>query len=43
VARVGVTDVPSFRRIFQRELGLSPAQYRRRLVDRPAAPGRRAR
>ena len=38
VARVGVTDVPSFRRIFQRELGLSPAEYRRRLVDRQAAP-----
>ncbi|MFA6954364.1 MAG: helix-turn-helix domain-containing protein [Thermoanaerobaculia bacterium] len=31
VARVGVSDVPSFRRIFQRELGLSPAEYRRRL------------
>jgi transcriptional regulator GlxA family with amidase domain len=31
VAGVGVTDVPSFRRVFRRELGLSPAEYRRRL------------
>ena len=38
VARVGVSDVPSFRRVFQRELGLSPAEYRRRLVDRPGPP-----
>jgi transcriptional regulator GlxA family with amidase domain len=28
---VGVSDVTSFRRIFQRELGHSPAQFRRRL------------
>jgi transcriptional regulator GlxA family with amidase domain len=31
VERVGVRDVPSFRKVFQRELGLSPAAYRRRL------------
>jgi AraC family transcriptional activator FtrA len=31
IARVGVSDVPSFRKIFRRELGLSPAEYRRRL------------
>ncbi len=31
VAAVGVSDVPSFRKVFQRELGLSPAEYRRRL------------
>jgi transcriptional regulator GlxA family with amidase domain len=28
---VGVSDVASFRRLFQRELGMSPAEYRRRL------------
>jgi transcriptional regulator GlxA family with amidase domain len=28
---VGVSDVPSFRKIFQRELGLSPAEFRRRV------------
>jgi AraC-like DNA-binding protein len=28
---VGVTDVPSLRRVFQRELGVSPAEYRRGL------------
>jgi transcriptional regulator GlxA family with amidase domain len=28
---VGVSDVTSFRRIFQRELGCSPAEFRRRL------------
>ncbi|MFL6578985.1 MAG: GlxA family transcriptional regulator [Povalibacter sp.] len=28
---VGVSDVASFRRIFQRELGYSPAEYRRKL------------
>jgi transcriptional regulator GlxA family with amidase domain len=32
---VGVSDVASFRRVFQREIGLSPAEYRRRL--RPGA------
>jgi transcriptional regulator GlxA family with amidase domain len=31
IAQVGVSDVPSFRKIFQRELGLSPAEYRKRL------------
>jgi len=31
IQRVGVSDVPSFRKIFQRELGLSPAEFRRRL------------
>jgi transcriptional regulator GlxA family with amidase domain len=31
LADVGVSDVTSFRRIFQRELGLSPAEFRRRL------------
>ncbi|HSP16059.1 MAG TPA: helix-turn-helix domain-containing protein [Thermoanaerobaculia bacterium] len=31
IERVGVSDVPSFRKIFQRELGLSPAEYRRRI------------
>jgi transcriptional regulator GlxA family with amidase domain len=31
IASVGVTDVPSFRKVFRRELGLSPAEYRRRL------------
>jgi transcriptional regulator GlxA family with amidase domain len=31
IAAVGVTDVSSFRRVFRRELGLSPAEYRRRL------------
>lgn len=31
IARVGVRDLPSFRKVFQRELGLSPAEYRRRL------------
>jgi transcriptional regulator GlxA family with amidase domain len=34
LAQIGVSDVASFRRVFQRELGLSPAEYRRRL--RPA-------
>lgn len=31
VAGVGVTDIPSFRKVFRRELGLSPAEYRKRL------------
>jgi transcriptional regulator GlxA family with amidase domain len=31
IQRVGVSDLPSFRKVFQRELGLSPAQFRRRL------------
>ena len=31
LADVGVSDVTSFRRIFQRELGLSPAEFRKRL------------
>lgn len=43
---VGVSDVSSFRRVFQRELGCTPAEYRRRLrVERaasaPVARGRR--
>ena len=33
---VGVSDVASFRRVFQRELGVSPAEYRRRLQRRAA-------
>ncbi len=33
VAQVGVSDVPSFRKVFRRELGLSPAEYRRRLRE----------
>ena len=28
VAAVGYSDVPAFRRLFQRQVGLSPAQYR---------------
>jgi len=28
---VGVSDVASFRRVFQRELGYSPAAFRKRL------------
>lgn len=31
IVQVGVSDVPSFRRIFRRELGMSPAEYRRHL------------
>jgi len=31
IVSVGVTDVPSLRRVFQRELGVSPAEYRRGL------------
>jgi transcriptional regulator GlxA family with amidase domain len=31
LAEVGVSDVTSFRRVFQRELGYSPAEFRRRL------------
>lgn len=31
LAEVGVSDVTSFRRVFQRELGHTPAQWRRRL------------
>jgi AraC family transcriptional activator FtrA len=31
IASVGVTDLPSFREVFRRELGISPAEYRRRL------------
>jgi len=31
LAEVGVSDVASFRRVFRRELGYSPAEYRRRL------------
>jgi AraC-like DNA-binding protein len=31
ILSAGVSDVPSFRRVFQRELGISPAEYRRRL------------
>lgn len=29
--RVGVSDVSSFRKLFQREIGLSPSEFRRRL------------
>jgi len=32
IRRVGVTDLPSFREVFRRELGLSPAEYRRRVM-----------
>lgn len=35
--QVGVSDVASFRRVFQREIGLSPAEYRRRLRPQGAA------
>ena len=31
LAEVGVSEVASFRRVFRRELGYSPAEYRRRL------------
>ena len=31
IQKVGVSDVPSFRKVFQRELGLSPSEFRRRL------------
>jgi transcriptional regulator GlxA family with amidase domain len=31
IQRVGVADVPSFRKVFQRELGMSPAEFRRKL------------
>lgn len=33
LADVGVSDVTSFRRVFQRELGHSPAEFRRHLAD----------
>jgi len=33
MAKVGVSDVPAFRKIFRRELGVTPAEYRRRLRD----------
>lgn len=33
---VGVSDPASFRRVFQRELGLSPAQYRRQTRSAPS-------
>ena len=36
VERVGYSDVPAFRRVFLRSVGLSPAQYRQRF-RRPAA------
>lgn len=36
LARVGVSDLPSFREVFRRELGLTPAEYRRRLRGEPA-------
>ncbi len=45
IAQVGVSDVPSFRKVFQRELGLSPAEYRRRLrahAHRPTSSSRRS-
>jgi transcriptional regulator GlxA family with amidase domain len=32
LARVGVSDVASFRRVFRREIGYSPAEFRRRLT-----------
>lgn len=35
LAEVGVSDVTSFRRIFQRELGHSPAEFRRTLASEP--------
>jgi transcriptional regulator GlxA family with amidase domain len=31
MAEIGVSDVASFRKVFQRELGCSPAEYRKRL------------
>ncbi|HEX7115435.1 MAG TPA: helix-turn-helix domain-containing protein [Steroidobacter sp.] len=44
LAEVGVSDVASFRRVFRRELGYSPAEYRRRLPSRKNADcGRRDR
>ncbi len=36
LAGIGVSDVAAFRRVFQRELGCSPAEYRRRLLPEPA-------
>ncbi len=38
IRRVGVSDVPSFREVFRRELGLTPTEYRRRLIA-SEAPG----
>jgi AraC family transcriptional activator FtrA len=39
IGRVGVSDPVSFRRVFQRELGYSPAEFRRKLRrDRVAHP-----
>lgn len=35
---VGLQDTTSFRRVFQREIGLSPAQYRRMVRDRGNPP-----
>jgi transcriptional regulator GlxA family with amidase domain len=32
LALVGVSDVTSFRRVFRREIGYSPAEFRRRLM-----------
>ncbi|MBX5461863.1 MAG: helix-turn-helix domain-containing protein [Steroidobacteraceae bacterium] len=42
LAEVGVSDVASFRRVFRRELGYSPAEYRRRLRARGEQSFRKA-
>jgi transcriptional regulator GlxA family with amidase domain len=38
LASVGVSDVASFRRVFRREIGYSPAEFRRRLTTSYSLP-----
>ncbi len=38
LARIGVSDVASFRRVFRREIGYSPAEFRRRLSTSHSLP-----